>query len=290
MTNLSGPRRIKAGAARDHVLGIKAVSGRGEAFKAGGRVVKNVTGYDLSRGLAGSFGTLAIATEITFKVLPRAETLATLVLPGLEPPVAIAALCAAMGAPVDVSGAAHLPPFAARRQGFAGAVTILRLEGFAPSVAARLDQLEAALSSFGRAERLDAAASTVLWRAIRDVAPLAETEEALVWKISVAPTAGPKVAAAIAKQLPAEALFDWSGGLVWLALDPSHGLNGDAGAGVVRTAVAAHGGGHATLVRAPVEVRAIVPVFEPQTEALRALTARLKAQFDPLGILEPGRI
>jgi glycolate oxidase FAD binding subunit len=290
MTNLSGPRRIKAGAARDHVLGIKAVSGRGEAFKAGGRVVKNVTGYDLSRGLAGSFGTLAVATEITFKVLPRAETLATLVLPGLEPPVAIAALCAAMGAPVDVSGAAHLPPFAARRQGFAGAVTILRLEGFAPSVAARLDQLEAALGSFGRAERLDAAASTILWRAIRDAAPLADNADALVWKISVAPTAGPKVAGATATQLPAEALFDWSGGLVWLALDPSHELNGDAGAGVIRGAVAAHGGGHATLVRAPVEVRAMVPVFEPQTEALKALTARLKAQFDPLGILEPGRI
>jgi glycolate oxidase FAD binding subunit len=290
MTNLSGPRRIKAGAARDHVLGIKAVSGRGEAFKAGGRVVKNVTGYDLSRGLAGSFGTLAVATEITFKVLPRAETLATLVLPGLEPAAAIAALCAAMGAPVDVSGAAHLPPFAARRQGFAGAATLLRLEGFAPSVAARLDQLEAALKAFGRAERLDAAVSTVLWHAIRDAAPLAEPPEALIWKVSVAPKAGPRVAEAIAKLLPVETMFDWSGGLVWLALDPAHGSNEDAGASVIRSAVTAHGGGHATLVRAPVEIRAIVPVIEPQTEALKALTARLKGQFDPLGILEPGRI
>ena len=114
MTNLSGPRRIKAGAARDFVLGVKAVSGRGEAFKAGGRVVKNVTGYDLSRGLAGSFGTLAIATEVTLKVLPGGETSATLILTGLDPAPAVKALCAAIGAPADVSGAAHLPPFAAR--------------------------------------------------------------------------------------------------------------------------------------------------------------------------------
>ncbi|SFJ98929.1 FAD-binding protein [Methylocapsa palsarum] len=291
MTNLSGPRRIKAGAARDHVLGIKAVSGRGEAFKAGGRVVKNVTGYDLSRGLAGSFGTLAVATEITFKVLPRAETLATLVLPGLESEAAAAALCAAMGAPVDVSGAAHLPLFAAARQGFPRAATLLRLEGFAPSVAARLDQLEAALRPFGRAERLDAAASTILWRAIRDAAPLAEHLDSLIWKISVAPKAGPLVAAAIGNELPVEAMFDWSGGLVWLALDPAHGSAGaDAGAGIIRRAVASHGGGHATLMRAPIEIRAIVPVFEPQPDALRGLAARLKAQFDPLGILEPGRI
>ncbi len=110
MANLSGPRRIKAGAARDFVLGVKAVSGRGEAFKAGGRVVKNVTGYDLSRGLAGSFGTLAVATEVTLKVLPRGETSATLILTGLDPAPAVKALCAAMGAPADVSGAAHLPP------------------------------------------------------------------------------------------------------------------------------------------------------------------------------------
>ena len=145
MANLSGPRRIKAGAARDFVLGVKAVSGRGEAFKAGGRVVKNVTGYDLSRGLAGSFGTLAIATEVTLKVLPRGETSATLILTGLDPAPAVTALCAAMGAPIDVSGAAHLPPFAAKTQGYSTSITALRLEGFAPSVAGRLDRLEAML-------------------------------------------------------------------------------------------------------------------------------------------------
>ena len=213
MTNLSGPRRIKAGAARDFVLGLKAVSGRGEVFKAGGRVVKNVTGYDLPRGLAGSFGTLAVATEITLKVLPRAETSVTLFLENLDPPRAVEALCAAMGAPVDVSGAAHLPPFAAKAQGFATAITALRLEGFAPSVAERFERLAALLKPFAPAGRLDAAASQALWRAIRDVTPLAEPRDKIIWKISVAPTAGPKVAAAIGSAQGAETLFDWSGGL-----------------------------------------------------------------------------
>src|ERR1700736_1353369 len=156
MANLSGPRRIKAGAARDFVLGVKAVSGRGEPFKAGGRVVKNVTGYDLSRGLAGSFGTLAVATEITLKVLPRGETSATLILTGLDPVAAEKALCVAMGAPADLSGAAHLPPYAARTQGFSTSVTALHLEGFAPSVTGRLDRLEAMLKDFAPIARLDA--------------------------------------------------------------------------------------------------------------------------------------
>jgi glycolate oxidase FAD binding subunit len=286
MTNLSGPRRIKAGAARDFVLGVKAVSGRGEIFKAGGRVVKNVTGYDLSRGLAGSFGTLAVATEITLKVLPSAETSVTLLLENLDPARAVAALCAAMGAPVDVSGAAHLPPTAAKTQGFATAITALRLEGFAPSVAERFERLAAMLKPFAPAGRLEAQASQGLWRAIRDVTPLAEPRDKIIWKISVTPTAGPKVASAIGSAHHIEALFDWSGGLVWLALDPC----ADAAAGLIRQAIAHHGGGHATLIRAPAEMRAELPVFEPQPAPLAALSRRLKEAFDPYGILEPRRM
>lgn len=286
MTNLPGPRRIKAGAARDFVLGIKAVSGRGEVFKAGGRVVKNVTGYDLPRGLAGSFGTLAVATEITFKVLPRAETSATLILENLDPARAAEALCAAMGAPVDVSGAAHLPPGAAKTQGFASAITALRLEGFAPSVTERYERLAVMLKAFAPAGRLEAPASQTLWRAIRDVTPLTEPRDKIIWKISVPPTAGPKVVSVIGGSHNAEAMFDWSGGLVWLALDPC----ADAAAAVIRHAIAQHGGGHATLVRAPVETCATIPVFEPQPEALAALSRRLKEAFDPYGILEPCRM
>jgi glycolate oxidase FAD binding subunit len=286
MANLSGPRRIKAGAARDFVLGIKAVSGRGEVFKAGGRVVKNVTGYDLPRGLAGSFGTLAIATEVTLKVLPRGETSATLILTGLDPAPAVNTLCAAMGAPADVSGAAHLPPYAAKTQGYSSSITALRLEGFAPSVAGRLDRLEAMLKDFAPMERLDAPASQKLWRAVRDVEPLAYPREKIIWRISVAPTAGPKVAETVFRAHPAEALFDWSGGLVWLALDPCPG----AAADVIRQAVAENGGGHATLIRAPGETRATIPVFEPQPQGLASLSRRLKAAFDPYAILEPRRM
>ncbi|ACK51465.1 FAD linked oxidase domain protein [Methylocella silvestris BL2] len=288
MANLSGPRRVKAGAARDHVLGVKAINGRGEAFKAGGTVVKNVTGYDLSRGLAGSFGTLAVVTEVNFKVLPRAETAATLVLNGLAPKPAVAALCAAMGSPADVSGAAHLPPFAAQSLGFAASATLLRLEGFAPSVNERFDRLKATLSEFGAAERLGAEATQTIWRAIRDVVPLAAPREKIIWKISVAPTAGPGVAATISRAFPCEAMFDWSGGLVWVALDPD--VAPDAGAELIRGAVMVHGGGHATLIRAPSELRAATPVFQPQPPALKALSERLKAQFDPYGILERGRM
>jgi glycolate oxidase FAD binding subunit len=286
MANLSGPRRIKAGAARDFVLGIKAVSGRGEAFKAGGRVVENVTGYDLSRGLAGSFGTLAVAIDVTLKVVPRGETSATLILAGLDPAPAVKALCAAMGAPADVSGAAHLPPYAAKTQGFATSITALRLEGFAPSVAGRLDHLEAMLEDLAPMARLDAPASQRLWRAIRDVEPLAYPRGKIIWKISVAPTSGPKVAEAITRAHDAKTLFDWSGGLVWLALDPCPG----AAADVVRKAVAENGGGHATLIRGPAETRATIAVFEPQPQELAALSRRLKAAFDPYAILEPRRM
>src|SRR5436305_257014 len=135
-SNLSGPRRIKAGAARDHFLGFSAISGRGETFKSGGRVVKNVTGYDLCKLMAGSWGTLAALTDVTVKVLPRAETEETLLVLGLDDAAGVRAMSAAMGSSNDVSGAAHFPaPIAASIQAEAGtALTALRLEGVAPSV------------------------------------------------------------------------------------------------------------------------------------------------------------
>jgi len=289
--NLSGPRRIKAGAARDHVLGISAVSGRGEAFKGGGRVVKNVTGYDLPRGLAGSWGTLAVFTEVTLKVLPAAETETTLVLVGLDTAAAGRAMRAAMASPVDASGAAHLPAAAAGAAGpLAGlgrSATLLRLEGIAPSVEDRAARLAALLAPFGPAERLEAATSRAAWRTVRDVIPLAADPSRVVWRVSVAPTAGPDVATAAIGGAGGRAILDWAGGLVWLALDEP----GDDGrAALVRGAVKAAGGGHATLIRAPAELRARVPVFEPQPPALAALSGRLKAQFDPMGVLNPGRM
>ena len=287
--NLAGPRRIKAGAARDHFLGVEAVSGRGEAFKAGGRVIKNVTGYDMCKLLAGAYGTLAAMTRVTLKVLPAPETTRTVLLLGLDPVEATAAMTAALGSSHEVSGAAHLPAsLAARLAEAAGAgksLTAIRVEGIAPSVEARTTALRQELSDYGRAEELDDAGSRALWARIRDAAPLADPPDRVLWRLSVAPQAGHSVAAALADGHDVEALYDWGGGLVWLALDGGD----DAGAEAVRKALERRGG-HATLVRAPAEVRAAVPVFQPQPEPLAELTRRVKEAFDPNRILNRGRM
>jgi glycolate dehydrogenase FAD-binding subunit len=292
--NLSGPRRIKAGAARDHFLGVTAISGRGETFKSGGRVVKNVTGYDLCKLLAGSWGTLAVMTEVTIKTLPRPETEATVLIRGLDPAQAIQAMTAAMGSSCDVSGAAHLPAAVAAllsagaAAGAGGAVTALRLEGFAPSVRHRERALQTLLPPFGDLATIEGVASQSLWLAIRDVAPLvanAATAGRPLWRVSTAPTRGAEVAAIIAAEADAQVLFDWAGGLLWLALAPSD----DAGATLIRRAVAT-AGGHATLIRAPAAVRAAIEVFAPQDAGLAALSKRVKESFDPKGVLNPGRM
>ena len=293
--NLSGPRRLKAGAARDHFLGVTAVSGRGETFKSGGRVVKNVTGYDLCKLIAGSWGTLAAMTEVTLKVLPRAETSHTVLLLGLDEAAAVQAMTLAMRSPCDVSGAAHLPASVAMRMPVpdaataGGALTALRLEGVAPSVAHRRTVLEALLRPLGRLEHLDDAGSVVLWRAIRDVAPFAaagQDDDRLVWRLSAAPSRGAEIGARIAAQAGAELLYDWAGGLIWAALPPRE----DAGAALVRGALVQAGGGHATLVRAPAAVRAAVDVFQPQEPGVAALSRRVKDGFDPRGVLNAGRM
>jgi glycolate oxidase FAD binding subunit len=290
--NLSGPRRIKAGAARDHFLGFTAVSGRGETFKAGGRVVKNVTGYDVCKLMAGSFGTLAALTAVTIKTLPRAETEASLLVLGLDDAQAIAAMAAAMGSSCEVSGAAHLPAGLTARASddlpIGHAATALRLEGVAPSVEHRLRALAGLMAPFGLLATLDAAQSRALWRAVRDATPFAAAGAAgarQVWRLSTAPANGAILARKIAAGADAEFLYDWAGGLVWAALAPSD----DGGAAGVGAAIAACGG-HATLVRAPASVRASVAAFAPQGAALAALTKRVKESFDPNGVLNPGRM
>ncbi len=286
--NLSGPRRLKAGAARDHVLGINAVSGRGEAFKSGGRVVKNVTGYDLSKVMAGAWGTLAVVTDVTFKVLPAAETETTLVVRGLIDDDAVAAMALAMGSSAEVSSAAHLPEGVAGRvlDGALGGdpATLLRVEGFGPSVTYRLDSLTDLLGNAGPIESVETERSRLMWRDVRDCIPFADATERPVWRVSVAPSEAARLVLALRMEAAADAFYDWQGGLVWLRME------GDPEAELLRRLIRQYGGGHATLVRAAPSWRASVPVFEPQTPALAALSARLKEQFDPKGILNPGRI
>jgi glycolate oxidase FAD binding subunit len=290
--NLSGPRRIKAGAARDHFLGVNAVSGRGETFKSGGRVVKNVTGYDLCKLIAGSWGTLAAMTDVTIKTLPKAETEATILVLDLSDATASKVMTAALGSFADVSGAAHLPAAVAMRiaetASAQAAVTAFRLEGVAPSVAQRKGVLESLLAPFGSLGTLDDVASQALWRAIRDVTPFAADGVAGkrdIWRISTAPTQGASVGKGLTGATDAELLYDWAGGLIWVALSAAD----DAHAPVVHSAVAANGG-HATLIRAPVAVRAAVDVFTPEEPVLAALTKRVREGFDPRGVLNAGRM
>lgn len=283
--NASGPRRIAAGAARDHFLGVRAVSGRGEVFVAGGRVVKNVTGYDVPKLLAGSFGTLAVMTEVSVKVLPAPETIATVLVHGLDSAAAIQTMTRLTGSAVDCSALAHLPAPSAARSAVARAagtsITALRLEGIAASVAARRDALRAQLT--GEVSVLDDADSRRLWAEIREVAALLPPE-ALVWRLSVPPKAGAEVARTIQSQVDGEVLFDWAGGLLWVSL-----AGPDPRAELVRAAIGSCGG-HATLVRAPLAVRRSVAVFQPQAAAVAAVSRRVKEAFDPAGVLNPGRM
>ena len=291
-SNLSGPRRIKSGAARDHFLGFSAVSGRGETFKSGGRVVKNVTGYDLCKLMAGSWGTLAAMTDVTIKTLPKAETEQTLLVIGGDAAAAGKIMAAAMASYGDVSAAAHLPiaiaADVAETASARSAVTALRLEGVAPSVTQRRSVLENLLAPFGSLASLGEAQSRALWRAIRDVTPFAAKGPrggADIWRISTAPARGAEIGRALADKAGAEILYDWAGGLVWAALPRSD----DARASSVHATVAA-AGGHATLIRAPAAVRAKVDVFTPEPTPLAALTQRVRKGFDPQGVLNSGRM
>jgi glycolate oxidase FAD binding subunit len=275
MGNFAGPRRLSAGAARDHLLGFSGVNGRGEAFKSGGRVMKNVTGYDLSKLLAGSWGTLAVLDEVSVKVLPAPDQTATLLLKGLDEASAVRVMCDAMGSPHDVSGAAHVR-----------GVTAIRVEGVAPSVQARLKGLRELLAGGGAVEELGTLESRAFWREVRDALPLDAPPDAVIWRLSCPPGEGAAVVSRLRAQRPdLKVLYDWSGGLVWLALPPS--ADGDHLA--VRDALGARGG-HATLIRAPEAVRAAVPIFQPQSPALAALSRRVKESFDPKGLFNPGRM
>jgi glycolate oxidase FAD binding subunit len=262
--NLAGSRRVTAGAARDHFLGLRAVNGRGEAFKAGGKVVKNVTGYDLPKLLAGSWGTLAVLTEVTIRVAPAPELDRTLVVAAGSAGECLALLGAALRSPHDVSAAGIDPELG----------SLLRLEGFAASVEARTRALTDELRCEPSAV-LEGAASRDCWQGIAGGAALAASP--VIWRISVPPADAPRVL----ERLEAERyLVDWGGGLILAAYET-------VDAARVRGALTA---GHATLWKAPAEARAVQPVFQPQSPAIAAAAARLRHAFDPRGILNPGRM
>lgn len=262
--NISGPRRVQAGAARDSLIGVRFVDGTGAVVKNGGRVMKNVTGYDLVKLMAGSWGTLGVLTEVSFKVLPMPEAAASVTVEAADAASAVRAMAAALTSPWDVTGAAYLP----------GTGAMIRIEGFAASVDYRAGKLAAHLAPHGAVtvER-DHVRVAAAWRAVRDVAAF-HGRAGDVWRISVKPSDAPAVAA----RLGGEQIFDWGGGLVWALL--AEGTDARARLGDFA--------GHATLIRASDETRARIATFQPEAPALAAISAGLRAKFDPRGILNPG--
>ena len=268
------------------------MTGRGDLIKSGGRVMKNVTGYDLCKLFAGSFGTLGAMTDLTFKVLPAPEESATLLVTCAERERGFALLRAAIGSAYDVAGAAFLPESALAASSLAGRIgagaglAAIRIEGPGPSVRYRADALRSALATNGGSiDEIEGDASLTLWREIRDAALLPREADAL-WRLSVPPAAGPGLLTDLERKLAFDWLADWSGGLLWLAV---HDEEEDGGAPAIREVIAAPGG-HATLIRAPAGLRLRIEVFQPQPAALARLSARVKESFDPKGILNPGRM
>ncbi|WP_417248416.1 FAD-binding protein [Celeribacter sp.] len=257
--NLSGPRRVTAGACRDFCLGVACVDGRGAVIKNGGRVMKNVTGYDLVKLMAGSQGTLGVITEVTMKVQPLPETVVTMVIHGLSDTQAVAAMSAALGTPFDVTGAAHIP-----REGEGR--TLIRLEGFETSLRYRIGALRQHLASYGAAEiEWDAARNETTWRAIRDVERF-HGVEGNVWRVNLPPS---EAAATVAAVQPEDVIYDWGGNRLWMLTK--------AGADVRAKMTS----GHATLVRASDETKRSLGVFHPENPVTARLSDGLRNRFDP---------
>ncbi|MCB1415769.1 MAG: FAD-binding protein [Nitratireductor sp.] len=279
---VSGPRRIQAGSTRDSLIGVRFVSGEGEIIKNGGRVMKNVTGYDLVKLMCGSHGTLGILTEVSFKLLPRPQATGTVMVTGLDDRAAVTALLKALGSPFDVTGAAHL------QKGEDGKpLTLIRCEGLPESVGYRSGRLKDMLApllpaSAELAIESDPARNAGIWKQVRDVEPFAARKGG-VWRLSVKPSDGPDVVSEIAGKLGCEALYDWGGGLVWLLADAADG----EAAAVIRGAVDARGG-HATLFRRNTPGNGSVETFHPEQPRIAAISQNLRRQFDPAGILNPG--
>jgi glycolate oxidase FAD binding subunit len=278
---LAGPRRVMAGGARDSLIGVRFVNGKGEIIKNGGRVMKNVTGLDLVKLQAGAFGTLGALTEVIFKVIPKPPAQATLVYEGLADAQAIEMLCAAMTSPFEPTGAAHLPA----GMGSTVARTLIRIEGFPEQIAYRSGEIGKRLSRHGSPAMIGDADHAALWKSIGEASALALPSTHALWRISVAPHKAVDLVALVSAQRPEQHFYDWSGGLIWLATPETDG----AGATLIQ-AVAAQAGGHATLIRGSDALRASTPVFQPLNPAIQKLQAGLKTSFDPDGIINPGRM
>ena len=290
--NLSGPRRIRAGAARDHFLGMEAINGRAELFKAGGKVVKNVTGYDLCKLVAGSYGTLALLTEATVKVLPKAEKIRTVLVSALTHKTALSVFQKILSGPNEPSGLAHLPADIAKRSkvdlvsNTGLPVTAIRIEGPTPSVIQRTKDLMTTLAEYGDVEELHAHRSRMLWKEIGDLSPFVENQTSTIWRIIVPPSQAGLVIDNLSDMFEISWYFDWAGGLLWV--ESYDGYPYDVHTGI-RDCVAKVSG-QSTLIRGSSTLRASVEVFEPLPKPIFQLNYRVKQAFDPNAIFNPARV
>jgi glycolate oxidase FAD binding subunit len=288
-TGLGGPRRASAGAPRDHFLGFKAVNGLGQSFSAGGKVVKNVTGYDLPKLMAGSFGTLCVMTEVTVKVLPAPPETRTLAIYGLDEQGALTRLRSALGGPVAVTGAAFLPidivagisgPMAER----SGSAALLRLEGVEQTVRVGVSKIIERVGQSCSVAIFNTEDSQQLWQEIGNAHVFAESDLP-VWRFSIPPSTAASVGDALRRSGASRLYFDWGGGSVW-----AEGPGTEDGGAVRFRSIATEAGGHVVLMRAARELHDRVDVFQPLEPGLLALTARIKERFDPFGLFNPGRV
>jgi len=253
--NASGARRIAAGACRDLALGLGFIDGLGQIHRAGGRVMKNVTGYDTTRLLAGSHGTLGLITEVAFKVLPRPELTLTLQTEGLDDAAAIAALSAAFATPYEVSAAQHI----------SGGATRIRLEGFAATLTKRADALAAILRGFMPTE--------YDWEQARLLTGLAPKIGETLWRVSVRPSHGAATGAAL-KAAGARTLhYDWGGGLLWATAPDTADL---------RAALTCPGHASAMVQAAG--------AFHPEPAPQAVLSQTLRDKFDPKHLFNQGKM
>ena len=270
-----GPRRVKVGACRDYVIGLRFVDGEGNIIKSGGRVMKNVTGYDLTKLLTGSFGTLGIITEVALKVLPAPTHAAVLLIEGLSEKLALQVLNRSLNSPFEVSGAAHLC------SGVDGQpVTMIRLEGFQSSVMYRVEELSKFFEdSVSITVETDPKRTREGWEYIRDVGPF-QNREGDVWKIITKPSEALLLVEGLRESINIEVFYDWAGSLIWALVkegtnlrDYLQGLNG-----------------HATLIRASDGNKSHLEVFHQQSIMELELKKRLKNKFDPGNILNQGMV
>jgi len=294
--NISGPRRFKSGSIRDHILGFRAVNGRGEIIKSGGTVVKNVTGYDLSKLICGSYGTLVALTEITFKVLPLAEESKTLVIHDLTIDSSPHYLEKAISSSNEVSGASFLPidpickncemnienTFKLNDLEYKGSLTAIRVEGSKQSINERVENLKKELNILNfKVSILETFQSEILWRKIKNLEFFSKTKNN-IFRISIPPSECAKLIYELPNMF--KYFLDWGGALIWMEACKLSEKKFES----IRTKVVKHNG-YISMIKNSNQLPFVEDVFTINSARFN-ISQNIKKSFDPKGILNPGKM